>query len=64
MASVSGGKTVTTDLAPHLTATLLSTLMQTAPENLTVAELNQLGDAIARVKGGHTPDTTLGSLLV
>jgi hypothetical protein len=63
-ASVSSPKTCTVDLAPHLTATTLTALLAVAPENMTVAQFKQLGDALDRVSGGHTPTTTLTTLLV
>jgi hypothetical protein len=61
--SVSGSKTVVTSVAPHLSATLLTSLLATAPENLTVAQYGQLSDALARIPGGGTPSSTIGSLL-
>jgi hypothetical protein len=63
-ATTAGTKTVTHALAPHLTATLLTTLLATPIENLTVAQLDQLFDALSRTSKGETPATTIGSLLV
>jgi hypothetical protein len=63
-ATTSGTKTVTHTLAPHLSAALLTTLLATAIENLTVGQLDQLCDALKRVAKGETPATTIGSLLV
>ena len=63
-ASVSTPKTCTVDLAPHLPATTLTALLAIAPENMTLAQFNQLGDALDRVSGGHAPTTTLTTLLV
>ena len=58
-----GSKTVTKAVAPHLTAATLTTLLATAPENLTVAQLRQLVDATNHVSGGHEPTQTLGAIL-
>jgi hypothetical protein len=63
-ATTAGTKTVTHALAPHLTATLLTTLLATPIENLTVAQLEQLCDALSRTSKGETPAVTIGSLLV
>jgi len=51
-ATVSGSKTVTQASSPGLPASTLTTLFATAIENLTVAQYNQIGDALARVPGG------------
>ena len=59
-----GSKTCTVDLAPHLLATDLTSLLAIAPEAMTVAQFKKLGDALDRVSGGHTPTTTLTTLLV
>jgi hypothetical protein len=50
------------DLAPHLTHTVLNTLLGTAPENLTRASLAKLNDALDRVPAGD-PTQTLNQLL-
>ena len=62
-ATTAGTKTVTKTLAPHLTATTLTTLLATPIENLTVAQVQQLIDALRRVQGGRTPGNLVGSLL-
>jgi hypothetical protein len=62
-ATVSGSKTVTQNVATHLTAATLTTLLATAVENLTVAQLESLIDAMRRVASGGTPGTTVGALL-
>ena len=62
--SVSGTKTVTIAIAPHLTAAQLTTLLGTAVENLTVAQFNQLKDALGRVASGHAETKTIGALFV
>lgn len=62
-ASVSGGKTCTVDVAPHLTASALTTLLAIAPENMTVAQFNQIADALKRIPSGHENSKTLTQLL-
>jgi len=62
-ATTSGTKTVTHALAPHLSAAMLTTLLATPIETLTVAQLEQLCDALSRIPKGETPATTIGSLL-
>ena len=59
---ITGTKTVTKAIAPHLSAATLTTLLATAPENLTIAQLEQLHDAAKRTKGGSNPAATLGSI--
>ena len=54
-ASLTGTKTVTLSVAPHLTASVLTTLLATPVESLTVAQLGQLRDAVNRVAKGATP---------
>jgi hypothetical protein len=61
-ATTSGTKTVTHTLAPHLTAALLTTLLATPIESLTVAQFQELRDALKRVQGGEDPARTIGSL--
>lgn len=62
-ATTSGTKTVTHALAPHLTATLLTTLMATPLENFTILQLTEICDALKRVPDGENPARTIGSLL-
>ncbi|HVO98778.1 MAG TPA: hypothetical protein VMT15_11960 [Bryobacteraceae bacterium] len=62
-ATTAGTKTVTHSLAPHLSASALTTLLATPIENLTVAQVEQLVDALRRVQGGGSPAATIGSLL-
>jgi hypothetical protein len=62
-ATTSGTKTVTHALAPHLSATLLTTLMATPLENFTIAQLNEISDALKRVADGENPLRTIGSLI-
>jgi hypothetical protein len=62
-AATSGTKTVTHSIAPHLSASMLTTLLATPIENLTVVQLEQICDALKRVPNGETPGKTVGSLL-
>ena len=63
-ATVTGSKTVTQPAAPHLPASLLTTLLATPIENLTVTQFTQINDALKRIPGGHAPTRTIGSILV
>lgn len=63
-ASTSGTKTVTTEVAPHLSAAALTTLLATPIEDLTVEQFNRLADALKRVAKGAEPTATIGTLLV
>jgi hypothetical protein len=63
-ATTSGTKTVTHTIAPHLTAAILTTLLATPIESLTVAQFKELRDALRRVDGGDNPAVTIGSLLI
>lgn len=58
-----GSKTCSVTLAPHLPASLLTTNLAIAPENMTVGQLRQLLDACARVKGGGNENAVVGTLL-
>jgi hypothetical protein len=62
-ATTSGTKTVTHTVAPHLSATLLTTLLATPIESLTVAQFKELRDALRRIDDGDNPVRTIGSLL-
>ena len=62
-ATTSGTKTVTHTLAPHLTAAILTTLLATPIESLTVGQLDAIVDALRRIAGGENPASTIGSLL-
>jgi hypothetical protein len=59
---LTGTKTVTQGLSPALTAAVLTALLATPIEQLTVAQLKQLNDATKRIKGGHAPGAALGTL--
>jgi len=61
-ATVSGSKTVSNAVAPHLSGATITTLLATPVENLTVAQFKQIADALSRLKGGNAESTTLGSL--
>jgi hypothetical protein len=58
-AVVSGSKTVTRSLSPALTATVLTNLLATAPENLTIAQLGQIFDGTKRTSMGGNPNATV-----
>ena len=62
-ATTSGTKTITHTIAPHLTAAILTTILATPIESLTIAQLNALIDALERISDGKNPARTLGSLL-
>ena len=63
-ASTSGTKTVTRDVSPYLTASTLTALLATPIESLTVAQFNQLKDALTRISGGGNPAAVIGQLLI
>jgi len=63
-ATTSGTKTLTRTLAPHLTASLLTTLLATPLESLTIGQLHQIVDALKRSSSGEDLTRTIGSLLV
>jgi hypothetical protein len=63
-ASVSDSKTVSTDVSPALTASVLTAILATAPENMTVGELETLRDALNRVPQGNTATSVIGALLL
>jgi len=60
---VSGSKTVTRDVSPNATAAVLTALLATPVENLTVAQLQMLENVVRKVPGGHAPGITIGCLL-
>jgi hypothetical protein len=60
---VTGSKTVTRDISPNATAAVLTAVLATPVENLTVTQLQLLEDAIRKVPGGHAPGMTIGGLL-
>ena len=62
-ATTSGTKTVTHSLAPHLSAAMLTTLLATPIENLTVGQLIQIIDAVKRIPDGKNLGRLIGSLL-
>jgi hypothetical protein len=58
-----GSKTVTKDVGPTSTAAILTALMATAPENLTLANLKTIQSALKRLPAGTAdPSTTLGTI--
>jgi hypothetical protein len=62
-AVVTGSKTVTQALAPHLPASLLTTLMSIAVENMTIAQYQQIGDALNRSALGSSTASLIGQVL-
>jgi hypothetical protein len=62
-ATVSGSKTVTTNVSPGLTATALTAILAIAPENLSMAQLGQLRDACNRSGAGSNPNSLIGACL-
>jgi hypothetical protein len=62
-ATVTGSKTCTQGLAPHLSATRLTSLLATPIENLTIAQFKDLRDALHRIAGGEENSNTIGALL-
>ena len=61
-ATVSGSKIVTTNASPQLTSGLLTTLMSTAVENLTIAQLKTILDATKRLPGAVIRPASLARL--
>ena len=62
-AVVTGSKTVTQGVAPHLSAAKLTALLANSIENSTVGDLLSILDACHRVSGGVTMGTTIGTVL-
>jgi hypothetical protein len=62
--STSNTKTVTTDIAPHLSAAYLTVKLGQPAEVWTVADLHKIVDATKRVPGGDDPARTLASLFL
>jgi hypothetical protein len=66
-AIVSGSKTCSNSVSPIYTAAALTTLLAIAPENLTLEQLRQLGQAVERcAQGTETGNSgiTVGQILV
>ena len=61
--TVSGSKTCTISIAPHLSATALTALLAIGVENLTVDQFNQIADAIRRCGKAADHTATIGSFL-
>jgi hypothetical protein len=59
---LTGTKTLSNAPAPHLTAAALTTILAKAPEQMTVADLQTLLDALSR-SPNINPSATIGSLL-
>jgi hypothetical protein len=62
-AQVTGSKTVTRDASPNATATVLTALLATPIENLTISQFQMLADVLRKMSGGAAPGKTIGSLL-
>ena len=60
---VTGSKTVTRDVSPNATAAVLTALLATPVENLTIAQLQLLEGSVRKLPGGHAPGITIGTLL-
>jgi hypothetical protein len=61
-ASVSGSKTVTTNVSPVHTAANITSIFAIAPENMTVARLNFIAQCLRQKQGGEDPNTVIGTL--
>jgi hypothetical protein len=61
-ATVTGSKTVTRDVSPAATAAVLTALLATPIESLTVKQFELLEDALRKISQGHAPGATIGSL--
>jgi hypothetical protein len=57
-----GSKTVTTNISPALTASVITNLLAIPVEQLTIAQLDALKDATKRVPYGGTPTSVLYDL--
>ena len=60
---VTGSKTVTQGVAPHLSAAKLTTLLANSIENSAVGDLLAILDACHRVSGGVAVGTAIGTIL-
>ncbi len=63
-AQVTGSKTVTREVSPAATAAVLTAILATPIEDLTVAQIQLLAEVLRKVSGGDSPTKTVGSLLV
>jgi hypothetical protein len=61
-AAVTGSKTVLKDVSPQYTAAAMTALLATAPENMTVANVRRLHNALSKVPGGNDPTQLVGTL--
>jgi hypothetical protein len=62
-ASVSDPQVVQTIYSPALTASVLSSIYSTPPEQTTVSQVGQLLDACNRVAGGSNPNALFGAVI-
>jgi hypothetical protein len=63
-ATVTGSKTVTRDVSPAATAAVLTALLATPIENLTVKQFELLEDTLHKISQGQAPGDTIGSLFM
>jgi hypothetical protein len=61
-ATTTGTKTVTNAVAPHLSAAVLTALLATPIELMTVDQIHQIVDALNRVPHGDAPGRVIGNL--
>jgi hypothetical protein len=61
-AITTGSKTVTRDVGPSHTAAQLTAILAIPVENLTIAQLRLLEEAVRKVSSGHEPKATIGGL--
>jgi hypothetical protein len=62
-ASVSGSKIPANNITPHFTAAYMATLFAIAPENMTVAQVKDLHNALQFLAGGNDPTKVVGALV-
>jgi hypothetical protein len=63
-AAVTGSKTITKTVAPHLTPAVIDPILATPIEQCTRAQLETILDAMNRVKSGKDPKSIVGTLLL
>jgi hypothetical protein len=61
-ASVSGAKTISTNISPAHPASTMTTILATAVENMTVSQLYFLEACLRQRAGGEDPNTVIGTL--
>ena len=58
-----GYMTISRDIDDHYSAATVNALLATAPENLTIANLDKLRNAAHRIQEGENPNVTISTLL-